>query len=355
MQSQNNINGSTHTNALPAYKFCPEQRPNTYSAFPEHIPTFNAFPEQEHEGQHTKSGEGWEIVPAENATQPVQPSFDPNLMYNKHVPSVSNTFNAFPEQEQRRKEASSRQSWELVFFETAKQTPFSLENYYPQTSVLPTFSIDNFSNHPAQLPLTRFGHLPENDMKALPASAFQATPTFSAHNPDNRKVALSAPISQANPTFSPHDLDNGTGASSALTFQATPTFSAHNPDNNGMGALSAPTIQATPTFSAYNLDKGTGASSAPTFQASPTFSDHCPHNATKAYGNDPFAAFTLSAHNPDNGSGVVRNDSSVALAGAQMFEGSRNQQNLMQEQQIWLHEKNKIIANNSSPVTFSSV
>ncbi|KAK1353629.1 hypothetical protein POM88_051994 [Heracleum sosnowskyi] len=103
-----------------------------------------------------------------------------------------------------------------------------------------------------------------------------------------------------------------------------------------MGALSAPTIQATPTFSAYNLDKGTGASSAPTFQASPTFSAHCPDNATKAYGNDPFAAFTLSANNPDNGSGVVRNDSSVALAGAQMFEGSRNQQNLMHEQQIWV-------------------
>ncbi|KAK1381540.1 hypothetical protein POM88_028284 [Heracleum sosnowskyi] len=396
-----------HTNALPAYKFCPEQKPNTYSAFPEHIPTFNAFPEQEHEGQHIKSGEGWEIVLAENATQPVQPSFDPNLMYNKHVPSVSNTFNALPEQEQKEKEASSRQSWELVLFETSKQptkqTPFLLENYYPQTSVLPTFSLDNFNNQPAQLPQQHYNpflkdsnesaivpvvtgstiaafetsfpekrflsahtfqvtptftahnidtgkgalsastfqathnfsaQIPENYTKALPASAFQATPTFSAHNPYNRKVALSAPISQANPTFSPHYLDNGTGASSALTFQATSTFFAHNPDNNGMGVLSAPTIQATPTFSAYNLDKGTGASSAPTFQASPTFSAHCPDNATKAYGNDPFVAFTLSAHNPDNESGVVRNNSSVALAGAQMFEGSRNQQNLMHEQQI---------------------
>ncbi|KAL8144696.1 uncharacterized protein LOC141707978 [Apium graveolens] len=347
-----------HTNSPHPYKPYLEQKPNTFGAFPEYIPTFNAFPEQEQEGQNTKSGEGWEIVLAENATQPTQTSLDLNLMHNKHVPSLS------------------------------------YENSYHQTTALPTFSLDSFNNQPAELPLQHYNpfsedsnelaivpvvtgsttagfetsfpvkrfssactfqetpnfsaQMPENCMEteeALPASAFQATPTFSAHNPDIGNVALSAPAAQANPTFSAHHLANRTDASSALTLQAIPIFSAHNPDKNGMGALSAPTIQTTPTLSSYNLDKGTGASSTPTFQATRTFPAHFPDNATKAYGDNPFLAFTLSAHNLDNGSGVVRNDSSVALAGAQMFEGSRDQQNMMYEQQIWLHEQNMTKAN----------
>ncbi|KAK1353628.1 clathrin coat assembly protein AP180-like [Heracleum sosnowskyi] len=287
-----------HTNALPAYKFCPEQKPNTYSAFPEHIPTFNTFPEREHERQHTKSGEGWENVLAENATQPVQPSFDSNLMYNKHVPSVSNTFNAFPEQEQKGKETSSRQSWELVLFETAKQptkqTSFSLQNYYPQTSVLPTFSLDNFNNQPAQLPLQHYNPFLEDsnesaivpvvtgstiaafetsfpEKRFLSAHTFQVTPTFTAHDIDTGKGALSAPTFQATQNFSAQIPENDMKALPASAFQATPTFSAHNPDNRKV-ALSAPISQANPTFSPHYLDNGTGASSALTFQATPTCS-----------------------------------------------------------------------------------
>lgn len=341
-----------HSNAPHPYKRCLEQKPNISGVFPEYITTFNAFPEQGHEGQYTKSGEGWEIVLAENATQPTETSLDLNLMHNKHVPNLSNTCDAFPEQEQKGKGESSRQTWELILFETAKQptkqTPILLENCYHQTTALPMVSLNTFDNQPAGLPLQHYNpfsedsnelvmvpvvtgsttagfetsfpvkrfssartfqetpnfsaQIPENDMKteeALPASAFQATPIFSAHNPDIGKVALSAPTSQANAA---HHLDNGTGASSELTFQATAIFSAQKPDQNGMGALSAPTIQATPTYSAYNLDEGTEASSATTFQATRTSPAH-----TKAYGSDPFAAFTLCAHNPDNGSGIVRN------------------------------------------------
>ncbi|WOH03190.1 hypothetical protein DCAR_0522585 [Daucus carota subsp. sativus] len=357
------------------------QLPATQSE-PDIRATFNAFPEQEHEEQHTKAGEGWELVLAETATQPMQPSLDPNLLYDKHVHSVSNTLHAFPGQEQNGKEASSRQSWEVVLFETAKQppqpTPFSLENSCFQTTVLPPFSLDNFNSQPAQLPQHYNPFLEDpNESRGVPivtgsttagfetsfsaknfssAPTFQGTPTYSTHNLDmgvgalsapafqatqkitgNGMEAVSVPAFQATPTFSAHHRDDGTVASSA-TFQATPTFSAHNPGDT----LSLPTIQATPTFSAHNLDNGAGDLSARTFQATPTFSAHCPDDVTTAYGNDLFAEFT----NPGNRSGVVSNNSTMSLASAQMFEGSRNQQNLMHEQQIWLHEPKKFIAKN---------
>ncbi|CAK9184089.1 unnamed protein product [Ilex paraguariensis] len=69
-------------------------------------------------------------------------------------------------------------------------------------------------------------------------------------------------------------------------------------------------------------------SSAPTFQAAPTFSAQNTNDTTLALQNenDPFATC------------------STALANEEMFNGSRNQQNFLHEQQLWLQHQNKIIA-----------
>uniref|UniRef100_A0A5B7BXR3 ENTH domain-containing protein n=1 Tax=Davidia involucrata TaxID=16924 RepID=A0A5B7BXR3_DAVIN len=70
------------------------------------------------------------------------------------------------------------------------------------------------------------------------------------------------------------------------------------------------------------------SAAAPTFQATPTFCAQNPDDTRVALQNenDPFATF------------------STAVVTEQMFDGSVNQQNLLQEQQLWLQHQNKIIA-----------
>ncbi|CAI9784420.1 unnamed protein product [Fraxinus pennsylvanica] len=85
---------------------------------------------------------------------------------------------------------------------------------------------------------------------------------------------------------------------------------------------------SSPTFIASSTSSSQ-LSPTPSFQATPTFSVQNPNKATfvAQIENDPFTPY-----------------SSTAFSGDQMFNSSMNQQKLLQEQQLWLQNQNKIIA-----------
>lgn len=247
--------------------------------------TVNAFPGQEERGQETSSGDNWELVLEESKGQSVQ--LEPNK---------SGTFDPFSGPEHLNgQEMSSGQGWELVLADTATQTPqqqpdfiSSVYNLYNQPATSSTSTYNPFLEEPGELAI-------------VPVVA----PTAASSSPGNFEPGF-----QTNDAFS-----------AMPTFQATPTYVA--PTFKAAPANGAPTFQANPTNGAPTF-QAAPRHGAPTFQAAPTYGLPTFQAATSTYStqnsneNDPFSD--------------------------QMFNGSISQQNLLNEQQLWLQQQNEIMA-----------
>ncbi|XP_074364811.1 clathrin coat assembly protein AP180-like [Apium graveolens] len=237
--------------------------------------TFNAFPGQEERGQETSSGDNWELVLEESKGQPVQ--LEPNK---------SGTFDPFSAPEHLNgQEMSSGQGWELVLADTATQAPQQhpgsisfINNLYDQPTTSSTSTYNPFLDEPGELAI-------------VPVVA----PTAASTSPGNFELGF-----QTNDAFS-----------AMPTFQATPVYG------------SAPTFQAAPT------------NGVPTFQATPRYGAPTFQEAP-SYGMPTFQAATATFSTQNSNENDPFSD--------QMFNGSISKQNSVNEQQLWLQQQNEIMA-----------
>lgn len=175
--------------------------------------TFNAFPGQEERRQETSSGDNWELVLEESKGQPVQ--LEPNK---------SGTFDPFSGPEHLNgHEMSSGQGWELVLADTATQTPqqqpdfiSSVYNLYNQPATSSTSTYNPFLEEPGELAIVPVSASPGNFEPGFQTNdAFSAAPTFQA------TPGYGVPTFQATPTYG------------LPTFQAeTSTVSTQNSNEN---------------------------------------------------------------------------------------------------------------------------
>ncbi|KAJ8527862.1 hypothetical protein K7X08_015313 [Anisodus acutangulus] len=257
------------------------------------------------------SAKGWELVLTEANPSTSFNAF-PEQPKPDHLPSSS--FNAFPEKGQENvqtneatEEVSSSNGWELVLFENMPQAQstqpmpsttnnnvnsFSFANldelynqnqtpFYPNNNGLNSQFNPSTNNFLYDQNLSMNLPPPNNGLNALPAPQH--------YNPFLQDTSMElAMVPVTGPTYPTMAM------SASFTFPTSADmFSSSGP---------APTFQATPTFSAQNNTTGAVQST----------------NV-----DDPFATFSSSD---------------------QMFNGITNEQNLLQEQQLWLQNQNKIIA-----------
>ncbi|KAH0774140.1 hypothetical protein KY290_011277 [Solanum tuberosum] len=257
----------------------------------------------------TSSAKGWELVLTEaipstsfNAfpEQQKPDHLSGNEMRGMITPSAS--FNAFPEQGQENvptneAEVSSSNGWELVLFENIPQAqstqpvvPSTTNNNNNNVNSFSFATLDDLYNqnqtpfYPNNSQNSHFTHSTNNFL-------YDQTPAPQHYNPFLQDTSMELAMVPA--TGAPAPFPTLTTNSSFSFPTSTDMFTSSTP---------APTFQATPTFSAQNHTTG-------------------PMQSTNM--DDPFATFSSSD---------------------QMFNGIKNEQNLMQEQQLWLQNQNKIIA-----------
>ncbi|MCD9639683.1 hypothetical protein HAX54_024389 [Datura stramonium] len=292
----------------------------------------------------TSSAKGWELVLAEaipstsfNAfnEQPKPDHFSRNEARGVITPSAS--FNAFPENVQTNEaqgsssaaaaeeEVNSSNGWELVLFENIPQAQ-STQSVVPSTTTTNN-NVNSFS----------YANLNElynqNQTPYYPNNGLNSQFTTSTNNflyDQNLAMVMSAsnnglnayyhhqdpvlpPPQHYNPFLQDTSMELAMVPFTAATATATyPTMATNAPftfpmstdmfSSSAPAPAPAPTFQATPTFSAQNHTTG-------------------PVQGTNM--DDPFATFSSSD---------------------QMFNGIKNEQNLLHEQQLWLQNQNKIIA-----------
>lgn len=239
---------------------------------------------KEEESVKASSETSWELVLA-----------DSSMQWNQQIPDLFNNFDPLsantssqPVQEDKKEEAelSSAMGWELVLAETASQWTQQTPS---ASNTFDASSLDSLYNQP-----------PNNfDASLLDSLYNQPSNNFGASSPDN--VYNHSPVSLHH--YNPF-LQETTEIPAMPTTTTTSTyFEVAFPANTDMFS-SAPTFQATPTFSTQNPNDTFGSQNE----------------------NDPFGAF----------------------GSEQLLNGSMNQQNLLQEQQLWLQQQNKIIAKHMS-------
>ncbi|XP_019162151.1 PREDICTED: clathrin coat assembly protein AP180-like [Ipomoea nil] len=265
--------------------------------------------------------------------------------------------------------------WDLVLFETPPQeaaaTPpskFDFESLFdpvslplpPANKSLDSSSLDALYNQsqvgqPMSAPPPHRHYNPflqeefptttaPLDMFSVAPTTFPATPETSSQN---QSIA---------PTFSapspPATAGHNTDFSSPPTFHATSTL-----QNDEFSP--APTFHATPVFSAQSQESSamhSAYSPAPTFQT-PTFPAQSP--TSRALHND-FSPAPAPAQSPTFQASLAETatmqmqmqkemDPLASLIDDQMFSSSNmSTQNMVQEQQLWLQNQNKIIAKHMS-------
>ncbi|KAM3382831.1 clathrin coat assembly protein like [Capsicum galapagoense] len=268
----------------------------------------------------TSSAKGWELVLTEAIPStsfnafPEQPKPD-HLSGNetRGVITPSASFNAFLKQGQENvttneAEVSSSNGWELVLF----------ENIPPAQSTQPVPSTTNNSVNSFTFStldeLYNQNHTPFYPNNGLNSQFNPRTNNFLYdQNPNNGLNAYhhQGPVLPAPQHYNPFLQDT------SMDLAMVPVTSAPAP---------YPTMTKNSSFSfPTTTDMFTSSAPAPTFRATPTFSvqNHTTGSMQGTNMDDPFATFSSSD---------------------KMFNGIKNEQNLMQEQQLWLQNQNKIIA-----------
>ncbi|KAL1817581.1 hypothetical protein DCAR_0522041 [Daucus carota subsp. sativus] len=182
----------------------PAQEPST-QAEPNQSNSFNTIPGQEQRGQETSSGDNWELVLEEtkgnlynqSAALPKYTTTQQNQTSSQLQPHKSGTFDPFSEPERpNRPETSSGQGWELVLADTATQTPqqqqdftSSINNLYDQPAPSSTSTYNPFLEEPGELAIVpsvayptaaNAGSLGGFEPEFQTNKAFSAAPTFQA-------------------------------------------------------------------------------------------------------------------------------------------------------------------------------
>ncbi|CAN4096242.1 unnamed protein product [Withania somnifera] len=277
----------------------------------------------------TSSVKGWDLLLAQAIPSTSFNTFNqqPKPDQARGVITPSASFNVFGEQGQENvptneaqgsssaEEVSSSNGWELVLFENIPQAQSTQPVPSTTNNNINSFSfatLDNLYNQ------NQTSFYPNNDLNSQlnPRTnnfLYDQNHSITTPPPNNGLNAYhhQEPVLPAPQHYNPFLQDI------SMELAMVPVTGAPAP----YPTMATNSLLTFPT----STDMFTSSAPAPTFRATPTFSGQN-HTTGPMHGtnmNDPFATFSSSD---------------------QKFNGIKNEQNLMQEQQLWLQNQNKIIA-----------